>query len=68
MAVSLEQNFDIVEKALFCCSQKQDESADSYLARSEVVWTELLVKKINLAEVQAYVSDPPRQQAGPGKQ
>ena len=54
--VSLEQKFDIVEKALFRCNQKQDESADSYLARSEVVWTELLMKKINLPEVEAYVT------------
>ena len=34
------------------CTQKPDESSDSYLARAEVVWTELL---INLAEVQAYI-------------
>lgn len=44
--VSLEQKFDIVEKALFRCREKPDESADSYLARSEVAWTELLVKKM----------------------
>lgn len=53
--VSLEQKFDIVEKALFRCSQKPDEHAVSYLARAEVIWTELLMKKINLAEVQAYI-------------
>ena len=53
--VSLERKFDIVEKALFRCNQKQDEGADSYLARSEVVWTEMLMKKINLAGVQAYI-------------
>lgn len=53
--LSLERKFDIVEKALFRCSQKPDESSDSYLARSEVVWTELLMKKINLAEVQSYI-------------
>ena len=53
--VSLEQKFDIAEKAIFRCSQKADESADSYIARPEVVWTELLMKKINLAEVQVYI-------------
>ena len=53
--VNLEQKFDIVEKALFRCSQKPDESADSYIARSEVVWTEMLMKKINMSEVQAYI-------------
>ena len=46
--VSLEQKFDIVEKAIFRYSQKADESADSYIARSEVVWTEWLMKNINL--------------------
>ena len=53
--VNLEQKFDIVEKALFRCAQKPDESADSYIARFEVVWTEMLMKKINMSEVQAYI-------------
>ena len=44
--VSLEKKFDIVES---------DENADSYLARSEEVWTELPMKKISLAEVQVYI-------------
>lgn len=52
--VNLEQKFDIVEKALFRCAQKPDESADSYIARPEVVWTEMLTKKISMSEVQAY--------------
>ena len=39
---------------LFRCQQKVDESSDSYLARADVAWTELHMKKINLKEVQAY--------------
>ena len=54
--VNLERKFDIVEKALFRCSQKVDESSDSYLARAEVVWAELLMKKVNMTEVQAYIT------------
>ena len=53
--VNLERKFDIVEKALFRCNQKVDESSDSYLARAEVVWAELM-KKVNMTEVQAYIT------------
>ena len=54
--VNLERKFDIVEeKALFRCQQKMDENSDSYLARTEVVRTELHMKK-NLKEVQAYIT------------
>ena len=52
--VSLERKYEIVERALFKCTQRQDETNDSYLARSDVVWTELL-KGIDIAEVQAYI-------------
>ena len=54
--VNLERKFDIVEKALFRCSQKVDESSDSYLARAAVLWTKLLMKKVNMTEVQAYIT------------
>ena len=39
--VNLEKKYDIVERALFRCLQKQDESNDSFLARCDVVWSEL---------------------------
>ena len=35
--------------------QKTDESADSFIARVNVIWTELLPKQISLDQVQAYV-------------
>ena len=54
--VNLERKFDIVEKALFRCNQKVDESSDSYLARAAVLWTKLLMKKVNMTEVQAYIT------------
>ena len=53
--VNLERKYEIVERALFKCTQRQDETNDSYLARSDVVWTELLSKGIDIAEVQAYI-------------
>ena len=54
--VDLERKFDVVERALFRCVQKADESADSYLARTDIAWTEMNMKKIDLAEVQAYIT------------
>ena len=54
--VELEKRFEIAEKALFRCVQKPDETADSFLARADVAWTELLAKKMSLAELQAYIT------------
>ena len=47
-AVPLEKKFNTVEKALYRGSQKSDESSDSYLSRNDVIWTELISKKIDL--------------------
>ena len=49
--VSLEKTYEIVEKALFKCIQRQDESNDSFLARCDVVWSELKSKSIDLDQV-----------------
>ena len=54
--VELEKRFEIAEKALFRCVQKPDETADSFLARADVAWSELLAKKMSLAELQAYIT------------
>ena len=51
--VPLEQKFELAER-LFRTQQKSDETADSYLARLDVTWTELLSKKLSL-------NDPPKQ-------
>ena len=53
--VPLEHRFELVEKALFRSQQKADESGDSFIARVDVIWTELLAKEISLDQVQAYV-------------
>ena len=53
--VELERKYELVEKALYKCIQKADETADSFLARSDNAWTELLMKKVQLAEIQAYI-------------
>ena len=41
---------------MYRIQQKADEPADSYLARMDVTWTEMLTKKFNLAELQAYLT------------
>lgn len=54
-AIPLEKKFELVEKALFRGSQKVDESSDSYLSRTDVIWTELLTKGVDLKEIQSYI-------------
>jgi hypothetical protein len=54
--VPLEQKFELAERALYRTQQKSDETSDSYLARMDVTWTELLAKKLSLSELQAYVT------------
>ena len=49
------RKYEVVERALFKCTQRTDETNDSYLARSDCVWSELLAKKIQLEELQAYI-------------
>ena len=54
--INLERQYEYVERALYRCAQKSDESADSYLARADNMWTELLSKSIDLKAIQAYVT------------
>lgn len=53
--VPLEKKFELAEKALYRGGQKPDETSDSYLARSDVIWTELISKNVQLQELRAYV-------------
>ena len=39
--IGLEKKYEAAERALFRSTQKQDESNDSYLARTDVAWSEL---------------------------
>ena len=54
--IPLEKKFELAERALFRSSQKSDETSDSYLSRCDVTWTELLSKKVDLNELQAYIA------------
>ena len=53
--IPLEKKFELAEKALYRSAQKADESSESYLSRCDVTWTELLSKKVDLRELQAYI-------------
>ena len=53
--IPLEKKFELAERALYRSSQKADETSDSYLSRCDVTWTELLSKKVDLKELQAYI-------------
>ena len=53
--VALEKRFETVERALFQCTQKPDESNDSFLARADIMWSALLAKNLTLKEIQAYI-------------
>ena len=53
--VPLEKRYELTERALFRCQQKGDETHDSYLARADIAWAEMLARKTSLAELQAYI-------------
>ena len=53
--IPLEKKYESAERAIFHCAQRHDESNDSYLARSDILWTELLSKKMKLEELQSYI-------------
>ena len=55
-AVPLEKKFEIAERALYRCVQKADETADSFLARSDNTWTELLGRPASINGVSASIS------------
>ena len=54
--INLEKRYEYAERALFKCSQKADESADSYLARADIMWTELNSREMKLSDLQAYIT------------
>ena len=53
--VPIEKKHEVVEKAVFRNSQKPDETSDSFISRSDVVWTELESKGITLSEIRSYI-------------
>eukprot|EP00435_Cladocopium_sp_Y103_P028714 s224_g7.t1 len=50
-----EERYDLFERALYTTAQKGDESNDSYLARHDAVFEDLIAAKISIEEVRAYV-------------
>ena len=54
--IPLERKYEAAEKALYRLSQKSDETNDSYLARADVAWQELMTKEIKLEDLQAYIT------------
>eukprot|EP00435_Cladocopium_sp_Y103_P045699 s1817_g13.t1 len=54
--IGLELKYADAERALFQCTQKADESHDSYLARADILWTKLRTQKLQLDDLQAYIT------------
>ena len=51
----LEDKYEKFEKALFGTSQRQDESNESYLARHEILFEDLLGQNVTLTDVRSYI-------------
>ncbi|CAE7257045.1 RE1 [Symbiodinium sp. CCMP2592] len=51
----LEKKYDSFEKAIYGSTQKADETNDSYLARHDVHFEELLAGGVTLKEIRAYI-------------
>lgn len=54
--IALEHQYEDAEAALFNTIQKPDESHDSYLARTDIMWSRLLSRRMTLEELQAYMT------------
>ncbi|OLP81460.1 hypothetical protein AK812_SmicGene37992 [Symbiodinium microadriaticum] len=52
---ALEEKYDSFEKAIYGTTQKADETNDSYLARHDIHFEELLAAGVTLSEVRAYI-------------
>ena len=53
--LQVEDKFHYFEQAIFQTQQKQDETNDSYIARYDAQFKELLSRKVGLEEIRAYV-------------
>eukprot|EP00435_Cladocopium_sp_Y103_P058236 s77_g20.t1 len=52
----LEKRYADAERALYQCTQHSDESHDSYLARADVLWSKLQSQKLQIEDLQAYIT------------
>ena len=53
--IALQRQYEEAEQALFHCSQRHDESNDSFLARADILWSRLLSRKLEWEDLQAFV-------------
>ena len=53
--IPLQKQYDDAEKVLFESVQKADETNDSFLARTDVLWSKLLSRKLTMEQLQAYI-------------
>eukprot|EP00435_Cladocopium_sp_Y103_P018028 s3531_g4.t1 len=53
--LDVEDKLELFERALYLVHQKGDESHDSYLARHDAAFEDLLARKVSLEEVRAYI-------------
>ena len=53
--IPLERQYQDAERALYETQQRPDETNDSFLARSDVLWSKLLARKLTLEDLQAYI-------------
>ncbi len=54
--INLEKQYEFAERALYRCVQKQDETSESFLARADVMWSQLIAKGVKLEDLQPYVT------------
>ena len=52
--INLEKQYEFVER--YRCVQKQDETSDSFLARADVMWSQLIAKDVKIQDLQPYVT------------
>ena len=52
---TLENRFEKFEKAIFGLSQRQDESNESYVARHDILFEDLVTQGISFKDVRAYI-------------
>ena len=53
--IALQKQYEEAEQALFHCSQRSDETNDSFLARADILWSRLLSRKLSWEDLQAFV-------------
>jgi transposase InsO family protein len=53
--IALQKQYEEAEQALFHCSQRSDETNDSFLARADILWSRLMSRKLSWEDLQAFV-------------